>query len=72
MSVKHSRGNSVDLDQTSRCVASDLGLYCWLRLKENLPIYLNISPVSSLYKSIAGRYRSVRVADGPITPAVDL
>ena len=24
-------------------------------------------PVSILYKSIAGRYRSVRVADGPIT-----
>ena len=25
------------------------------------------SPVSILYKSIAGRYRPVRVADGPIT-----
>ena len=24
-------------------------------------------PVSSLHKSIAGRYRPVRVADGPIT-----
>ena len=24
-------------------------------------------PVSILYKSIAGRYRSVRVADGPLT-----
>ena len=28
--------------------------------------------VSILYKSIAGRYRPVRVADGPITAAVDL
>ena len=26
-----------------------------------------VSPVSILYKSIAGRYRPVRVADGPIT-----
>ena len=26
-----------------------------------------INPVSILYKSIAGRYRPVRVADGPIT-----
>ena len=25
------------------------------------------SPVSTLHKSIAGRYRPVRVADGPIT-----
>ena len=25
------------------------------------------TPVSILYKSIAGRYRPVRVADGPIT-----
>ena len=25
-----------------------------------------VSPVSILYKSIAGRYRPVRVADGPI------
>ena len=25
------------------------------------------APVSILYKSIAGRYRPVRVADGPIT-----
>ena len=28
---------------------------------------LTILPVSILYKSIAGRYRPVRVADGPIT-----
>ena len=28
---------------------------------------LRRSPVSILYKSIAGRYRPVRVADGPIT-----
>ena len=28
---------------------------------------LGLSPVSILYKSIAGRYRPVRVADGPIT-----
>ena len=27
----------------------------------------HIYPVSILYKSIAGRYRPVRVADGPIT-----
>ena len=27
----------------------------------------NANPVSILYKSIAGRYRPVRVADGPIT-----
>ena len=27
----------------------------------------NSNPVSILYKSIAGRYRPVRVADGPIT-----
>ena len=27
----------------------------------------NRCPVSILYKSIAGRYRPVRVADGPIT-----
>ena len=26
-----------------------------------------LDPVSILYKSIAGRYRPVRVADGPIT-----
>ena len=30
-------------------------------------ITFRIYPVSILYKSIAGRYRSVRVADGPIT-----
>ena len=31
-------------------------------------MYPNITlPVSILYKSIAGRYRPVRVADGPIT-----
>ena len=28
---------------------------------------LTLSPVSILHKSIAGRYRSFRVADGPIT-----
>ena len=28
-------------------------------------------PVSILYKSISGRYRPVRVADGPIRPAID-
>ena len=28
---------------------------------------MSIDPVSILYKSIAGRYRPVRVADGPIT-----
>ena len=29
--------------------------------------HCRITPVSILYKSIAGRYRPVRVADGPIT-----
>ena len=33
----------------------------------NTIINCGICPVSILYKSIAGRYRSVRVADGPIT-----
>ena len=28
---------------------------------------MRASPVSILYKAIAGRYRPVRVADGPIT-----
>ena len=32
----------------------------------------NGTPVSILYKSIAGRYRPVRVADGPITVRYDL
>ena len=30
-------------------------------------IYIYIYPASILYKSTAGRYRPVRVADGPIT-----
>ena len=30
-------------------------------------VFIGIFPVSILYKSIAGRYRPVRVADGPIT-----
>ena len=30
-------------------------------------VYSSLYPVSILYKSIAGRYRPVRVADGPIT-----
>ena len=34
----------------------DMGDNCFLDL-----------PISILYKSIAGRYRPVRVADGPIT-----
>ena len=32
-----------------------------------LPVHNNDNPVNILYKSIAGRYRPVRVADGPIT-----
>ena len=32
-----------------------------------LSAYTCISPASIIYKSIAGRYRPVRVADGPIT-----
>ena len=31
-----------------------------------MPVTSN-NPVSILYKSIAGRYRPIRVADGPIT-----
>ena len=31
------------------------------------PLGVNGNPVSILYKSIAGRYRPVRLADGPIT-----
>ena len=31
-----------------------------------------VDPVSILHKSTAGRYRPVRVADGPITAPVDL
>ena len=33
----------------------------------NIADDFKINPVSILYKSIAGRYRPVRVADGPIT-----
>ena len=33
----------------------------------NSQIFVNAHPVSILYKSVAGRYRPVRVADGPIT-----
>ena len=32
----------------------------------------SVNPVSILYKSIAGRYQPVKVADGPIRPAIDL
>ena len=48
--------NRVDPDQTPRS-ASDLGQHCLLRL----------IPVSILHKALGGRYRPVRVADGPIT-----
>ena len=36
--------------------------------KQNLEIFCfkNYNPASILYKSTAGRYRPVRVADGPI------
>ena len=34
---------------------------------EKLTLFCLPSPVSILHKSIAGRYRPVRVADGPIT-----
>ena len=34
---------------------------------QNLIIHHGVDPVSILYKSIADRYRPVRVADGPIT-----
>ena len=59
---KQARANSVDLDQIlintcifpSKTVAFSKGDYLH-------------DPVSILYKSIAGRYRPVRVADGPIT-----
>ena len=34
-------------------------------------MFRTVNPVSILHKSIAGRYRPVRVADGPIT-AIDL
>ena len=48
---------------------------CWIfqRHVSNLTrifaihVKLVLHPVSILYKSIAGRYRPVRVADGPIT-----
>ena len=54
---------------------ADLGLRC-LHIPENTFSHgaahvkyetRNKNPVSILYKSIAGRYRPVRVADGPIT-----
>ena len=36
-------------------------------LNLDILVVVHKHPVSILYKSIAGRYRSVRVADGPIT-----
>ena len=36
-------------------------------VKVDHEIIATVIPVSILYKSIAGRYRPVRVADGPIT-----
>ena len=33
----------------------------------SFPMHQKKNPASILYKSIAGRYRPVRVADGPIT-----
>ena len=38
-----------------------------LNLRKYLQKSSHQNPVSILYKSIAGRYRPVRVADGPIT-----
>ena len=40
---------------------------CIVTLDAQIAPSLDKIPVSSLYKSIAGRYRPVRVADGPIT-----
>ena len=37
---------------------------CFMRPTKTV---ITINPVSILYKAIAGRYRPVRVADGPIT-----
>ena len=45
---------------------ADLGLGCPHTPKDMFSHGV-VHPVSILYKSIAGRYRPVRVADGPIT-----
>ena len=63
--------NSVDPDLTPYSEASDLSLdslprSVWSKTEEIRPI-VSFYPVSILYKSIEGRYRPVRVADGPIT-----
>ena len=73
--LKQSMISSEGLDQTAwtrRLIWASLSIYathfcmaqltlCWLS-HTNKPIQVNI-----LYKSIAGPYRPVRVADGPIT-----
>ena len=38
-----------------------------LRIEDYMVIKFMMFPASILYKSIAGRYRPIRVADGPIT-----
>ena len=44
-------------------------MICHIQINSNVRKWVNVMryPVSILYKSIAGRYRPVRVADGPIT-----
>ena len=47
------------------CVADPVAVRCWAFI---FVLFVHaLFPVSILHKSIAGRYRPVRVADGPIT-----
>ena len=51
------------------CILCHRGVLLRLAYSWAMPaiIVAGKSPVSILYKSIAGRYRPVRVADGPMT-----
>ena len=62
---------TTDLSNMHRLLQFCLYLSCWSfcwQLEIYSFVYVSIvSPVSILHKSIAGRYRPVRVAEGPIT-----
>ena len=56
------------LDHTAHGGAQvDLDLHCMHMPQRRLFAWRGCDPVSILYKSIAGRYRPISVADGPIT-----
>ena len=55
-----------NFSQSTRHVALLIGRACTLKI-DSTEMPKSLNPVSILHKSIAGRYRPVRVADGPIT-----